>query len=65
MDVMIYTFIDCQLFTIPSISIHESARAFQKHYKIDEDEYSFDAILSSYKRTRKQLLDEEKTDTKA
>ena len=64
MDVAIYVFIDTQKFTIPSISIEESAKAFIAHNNINEEEYSLDAILKSYLRTRKQIIEDEKTDSK-
>lgn len=61
LDQAIYVFIDTQKFTIPSISIEESAKAFLTHYKISEDEYSHAAVVKSYLRTRKDLYNEERT----
>ena len=65
MDQAIYVFIDAQKFTIPSISIEESAKAFMVHNKIEEEEYSLDAIKQSYLRTRKAIYGEEATNKKA
>lgn len=60
LDVMIYTFIDTQRFTIPSISIEESALSFMRHYQIPEDELSLDKIKITFFRIQKELIDESK-----
>ena len=61
LDVMIFTFIDAQRFTIPSISVEESAKSFLKHYNIDEGELSLGKITLSFWRIQKELIDEQKT----
>lgn len=61
LDVMIYTFIDAQRFTIPGISIENSARAFLIRYDIDEGELSIFKITTTFSRIQKELLDEKRT----
>lgn len=61
LDVMIYTFIDAQRFTIPGISVENSALSFMKHYEIDEDDLTIDKIVKTFSRIQKELIDERKT----
>lgn len=61
LDVMIYTFIDTQRFTIPGISVTESAKSFLHHHNIDEGELSLNSIESTYYRLQKELYEEQKT----
>lgn len=61
LDVMIFTFIDTQRFTIPSISVDEAAKSFLAHHKIDEGELSIDKIRKTYYRILNELIDEQKT----
>ena len=62
LDIMIYSFIGGQRFAVPSISVEESAKAFLKYNRIDEDELSIDTITRSFFRTQKELFDEQKQD---
>lgn len=59
--VMIFTWIKAQKFTVPSISVEESALAFMKHEKIDEEEMSLRAVTSIYERINKELIEQSKT----
>lgn len=61
LDVMIYTFISTQRFTIPTISIEESAKSFLAYHKIQEGDLSLDKITKTYSRIQKELFDEQKT----
>ncbi len=61
LDVMIFTFISAQRFTIASISIEESAKSFLMYHKIEEEELSIDKIKKTYTRIQKELFDEQKT----
>lgn len=61
-NVMIYTFIDAQRFTLPSISVDESAKAFLLHYDIDEAELPLATIRDIFFRTQKELINEQKSD---
>jgi len=58
LDTMIYTFIDAQRFTIPGISVKESALSFLKHYKIDESDLSLEKVTQTFFRIQKELLNE-------
>ncbi len=61
LDIMIYTFIDTQRYTIPGISIDNSALAFLKRYDIDEAEMSKYKVISTFTRIQKELFEEQKT----
>ena len=61
LDVMIFTFIDAQRFTVPTISITESAKAFMLRYQIDEGEMSLEKVVKTFTRLQKELFDEQKT----
>jgi hypothetical protein len=65
LDVMIYTWIEAQRFTVPSISVEESAKSFLIHHKIDEGELSLEKCTKSFWRIQKELIDEKKTSSKA
>ena len=60
LSIMIYTWIKAQKFTVPSISVEESALAFMKHEKINEEEMSLRAVTSIFERMQKELLYESK-----
>lgn len=61
LDVMIYTFIDAQRFSLPSISVEESAISFLRHYKIEEEQLSVEKVTRTFWRIQKELIDEQKT----
>jgi hypothetical protein len=61
LDVIIFTWIDAQRFTLPTISVEESAKSFLAHHKIDEGELSLDKIRKTYYRILNDLIDEQKT----
>lgn len=61
LDIIIYTFIDTQRFTIPGISVQESAKSFLKHYDIDEGDLSLEKITTTFFRIQKELINEKKT----
>jgi hypothetical protein len=61
LDIMIFTFIDAQRFTIPGISIENSALSFLKRYDIDEGDLSIEKIRKTYTRIQKELFEDQKT----
>ncbi len=61
MDVIIYTFITAQRFTIPGISVENSAVAFLNCYKISEEELTIVKITQTFFRIQKELAYEGKT----
>lgn len=62
LDIMIYTFIDCQRFTIPGISVENAALSFMKHHKINEDEMSIQKVTLTYYRIQKEIFNEQRSD---
>lgn len=60
LDIMIYTWISAQRFTIPSISVEESALSFMKHYSISEDQMSLTKVTTTFWRTQKEIINEQK-----
>ncbi len=61
LDVMIFTWIDCQRTTIPGISVENSALSFLKHQNIPEEELTIAKITQTFFRIQKELIDERKT----
>lgn len=61
LDVMIYTWIDAQRFTLPTITVEDSAISFMRHYKISEDQLSLKKVTETFWRIQKELIDEQKT----
>lgn len=64
MDIVIFTFIDAQIFTIPSVSVMEAVRSCMIRYNISEDDYSLDTLYKTYMRIRKEMSDEQKGSSK-
>lgn len=61
LDIMIYTFIDAQRFTIPGISVENSAISFLKHYEVDEEDLTINKITTTFFRIQKELINESKS----
>lgn len=61
LDVMIYTFIAAQRFTVSSITIEESANSFLVFHQISKNELSIDKIVKTFSRMQKEIFDEQKT----
>lgn len=60
LDVAIYTWVKAQKKLIPSLSINECAKGFMSEHDISEDDLSHEAVMKSFKRTQKELFDEQK-----
>lgn len=57
MQISIFTFIDTYRFLFESVTMEEAAKAYMKRYKINEELYSQDTVISIYYRVNKDLID--------
>lgn len=60
-DVRIYEWISCARHHIPSLSVIECAKSFQKFHKVSEAEISLDKIVRTFSRMQKEIFEEMKT----
>lgn len=65
LDVMIFTYIDCQRFTIPGITVEDSSLSFMKRHGVDPEEMTIEKIRTTYYRIQKELLNEHKRKSKS
>lgn len=64
MHIMIFSFIDGYQKAFPSITIQEAASAFMIHYKVDEDLYQQNTVVSIYLRLKSEYSDAQRLENK-
>lgn len=64
MHTAIFVFIDTYRFLYPSITIQEAAATFMIRFKIEQDLYDLNTVVSVYMRVNADLIDAQRLENK-